>query len=555
LRCFDCSKDVTGQEKDSCKEQGHDLDYTNQWDGGPTLSQVREREKAKEPQKNISKLLDFAKKNIVKIIISQNDSSRVYALIKSDDHLETIELGSVSSVSWLKAKYYDEKKEILSDESYKSLIDLIRAKAQFSDKIPRESIHKRIAFVGNEIYYDLCSKKWELVKITCDSVSIVKHGVGTPVFHRSNNQASQIEPNLRFNGDPLEEFCSLIRMSKNTLFKVHLVSFLLEQIPVPVMVIIGQQGSIKSTQSGLMKSIVDPSGDKIEDNLSHFPKTIDDLNIHLLHNSLVAFDNVSYVSDEISDVLCKAITGAGYPKRKYYTDSEETILKFQRKVILNGITVNVDNGDLAERSIQYFTQKVQGISRLTVQEVEAKFKQLLPDVLGQILVILQKSLQNYAQTKEEIKSLPRMADFAIWGESISQSLGNNKGEFLRLYKLAIDQNNDMLNENNPIIPFLEQEMIGKDTMVIPAGQFFESIHAFAQSQHYDTQGRNFPRQANRLRAYLTRSKPMLDENNLTVEIYKNTENPNFTKNATLIRVRKTSSPQSLHSPIESASQE
>ena len=64
------------------------------------------------------------------------------------------------------------------------------------------------------------------------------------------------------------------------------------------------------------------------DNLLHFPKNTDDLNIHLSNNLVATFDNVGRITDEQSDTLCKDVTGAGYSKRQIYTDSQEIILRF-----------------------------------------------------------------------------------------------------------------------------------------------------------------------------------------------------------------------------------
>ncbi|MBM3904843.1 MAG: hypothetical protein FJ357_06885 [Thaumarchaeota archaeon] len=479
----------------------------------------------------------MAGSKISKIVISKNDESKVIALVRVNGHLETIELGSERSILWLKSQYFQAHKEIASDESCRSVIDILRAGARFGEKIQHEHTYKRIALVNGQIFYDLCSPDWKLVKIERDSITITSHNENLPIFLKSNNQSEQAEPCLCPHGDPLEEFCKLIRMPNNLLFKVHLISMFIDSIPVPIMVISGQQGSIKSTQSGLVKRLIDPSGAKIEDNLSHFPKSIDDLNLHLANNHLVAFDNVSYISDETSDVLCKAITGAGYPKRKYYTDSEEIILKFQRKIILNGITVNIDNGDLAERSIQYYTQKIPSNQRITSEEVENRFKSLLSDVLGQIFLILQKAIQNHSIVKNELKELPRMADFAVWGEAISMALGNKMGVFSQVYKKSMDESNEILNENNPIIGLIDQELGEKAEITIPVGEFYSKLQNFASQTHHDTRNRSFPKSPNKLRASIVRIKPILDEENITIEFVKNSSS-GFTKNATLLKIRK-----------------
>ena len=102
-------------------------------------------------------------------------------------------------------------------------------------------------------------------------------------------------------------------------------------------------------------------------------------------------------------------------KREYYTTADDIILKFRRKIAMNGMTVNVDHADLAERTIQYFTERPNKMKESLMQKCIGGFMILLPDVLGQIFKTLQKSIQQYDKVKNNLKELPRMADFCHLG--------------------------------------------------------------------------------------------------------------------------------------------
>lgn len=495
-----------------------------------------------------NQLLAFVEPRLIEPRISNNDPTRIYALIKVNDHYETLEIGTERSVQWAKATYYKETGEFLPDSAYESVLELIKSKVLFGDATKIVSVYTRIAFQNNAIYYDLCNPNWQLLKITASSVVIVTHGINTPMFYRNANQAQQASPNLDFSGDPLSEFCKLMRV-ETELFKIHILSMFIENIATPIMAPIGQQGSLKSTQSSLVKRVIDPCGNHLEDNLSHFPKTIDDLNIHFYHNYLAAFDNVSYISNKISDALCKAVTGAKYPKRKYYTTSEEINLRFRRKIILNGITVNIDNGDLVERTILYFTKAVPKTERKTERYVEAEFQRILPNVLGQIFTVLGDALKILANVERETTDLPRMADFAVWGEAISRSLGNKEGLFFKIYRNAIDKSNDLLSESDPVLSFVQQEMEGRAELLLPVSSFHDGLRIFAEQHNYDTHSNRFPKSPGKIRGCVEKSKPLLQREGYQIEIYKNTEKNNFTKNSSLIKITKTqesdSSPTSL----------
>lgn len=489
------------------------------------------------------KLYNFLQDKIKKIVISQNDSSRVYALVEISGHNETIELSTSRAVSWLKSSYYREKSEFYPNQVYEDVLNLVRSNAQFSDKVSTEEIHKRIAYVNDEIYYDPCTPDWKIVRISKDAVEIGEHGEDNfPLFSRSKNQSSQDLPCLNPADDALDKFCDLLRIENRLLFKCHLTSMFLESTPTPIMAIIGEQGSIKSTQSALIRMLIDPAGTKKEDNLSHLPNSIDDLNIHFYHNYLPAFDNVSHISKEFSDIFCKAITGGGYPKRQLYSTDEEVILKFKRKFIINGISVNIENGDLNERTIQYFTKTLSKSERKTDERIHYEFNKIKTDVLGRIFITLQKALKIKEIVKSEIKDLPRMADFAIWGEAISQVLGYSKGAFIEQYQKTITESNEILVESTPIVPYVLEIMMDKTTELIPASSFFEGLRNYAEKNQFDTKSHTFPKASNKLRPAITRSKPLLRENGYEINVIKNTKNNGFVKNTSLVLIEKLSSP-------------
>lgn len=52
---------------------------------------------------------------------------------------------------------------------------------------------------------------------------------------------------------------------------------------------------------------------------------------------MLAYDNLSWLSTEMSHALCRLATGAGFGTRRLYTDDEEATFYASRPVIVNGI--------------------------------------------------------------------------------------------------------------------------------------------------------------------------------------------------------------------------
>ena len=174
---------------------------------------------------------------------------------------------------------------------------------------------------------------------------------------------------------------------------------------------------------------------------------------HFSNNLVTSFDNVSSITSEQSDTLCRAVTGAGYTKRKLHTDSQEILLKFKRKVILNGIAFDIERDDLVGRTIIYRTNVVQKNQRKTASDIENEFAQILPDFLGHVFKTLQKTLAMHNSVHDSITDLSSMADFEIMGECISRALGNSPGAFQSEYKKSMKNLHGLSNKVNTVMKF------------------------------------------------------------------------------------------------------
>ena len=115
------------------------------------------------------------------------------------------------------------------------------------------------------------------------------------------------------------------------------------------MCLAGDTGSAKTFCFELIKKIIDPS---VTETIS-MSTDENGLAQQLYHNYFVCFDNLSSLTSWKSDMLCRAVTGAGLSKRKLYTDDEDIIYQFYRCVGLNGINVAVRKSDLMDRIILF----------------------------------------------------------------------------------------------------------------------------------------------------------------------------------------------------------
>lgn len=81
-------------------------------------------------------------------------------------------------------------------------------------------------------------------------------------------------------------------------------------------------------------------------------------------------------------------------------------------------------------------------------EIIAEFNLLKPQLLGYIYDILVKTIHLFETIT--LKELPRMADFALWGEAIARSMGYEPLEFMKAYYNNIGKQNMETIESHPI---------------------------------------------------------------------------------------------------------
>ncbi|MFY9873849.1 MAG: hypothetical protein WAK17_29440, partial [Candidatus Nitrosopolaris sp.] len=116
-----------------------------------------------------------------------------------------------------------------------------------------------------------------------------------------------------------------------------------------------------------------------------------------------------------SDEICKAVTGIGHTKRELYSDDDDIIYEHRRVLSINGINVALTEPDALDRSIFIEPPDIDDIARRGKEELLAEFEKIRPKLLAYILDTVVKALQIKPILK--LTRLPRMADFAKWGEA------------------------------------------------------------------------------------------------------------------------------------------
>ncbi|SMQ60914.1 hypothetical protein SAMN05444673_0439 [Bacillus sp. OV166] len=359
-----------------------------------------------------------------------------YATFKVRDHYETWPLKGSGFKLWLTKKYFEEYGKAAGGQGMTDALNVLNAKALFEGK--EYSVFTRIAEKDNVIYIDLCNENWEVVKVDENGWEVISNPPCK--FVRSNLVKELPRPVRGGSLGELKQFINFQYEDDWKLIVAWILAALRPGIPYPLLNIQGEQGSAKSTTTKVIRAIVDPS----QMPLRNLPKEERDLSIAAKNTWVLAFDNLSGLSNMMSDALCKLSTGGGLATRKLYSDDEEAVFNIIRPVILNGIDDIAKRQDLLDRAIVISLPSIKEEKRTDEKTFWENFEKSHARILGALLNVLSEAIKELPSTK--LKDKPRMADFAQWVTAAEKGLEWEAGEFLTIYTQnrneAIDQGLD-----------------------------------------------------------------------------------------------------------------
>ena len=342
---------------------------------------------------------------------------------------------------WIVSQFYNIESKIPTNDNIAKIILLLESRAM--NEVNEVLVERRCATVDHCIYYDLKDDSCNVVKVSRDGWEIIKDP--PVIFARTKTMYRQVTPERNGNLDILDKWFRYKDENHLILQKVILVASLIPNIARPIQVLHGEKGSSKTSTMKLVRDIIDPAIVPVVS----IPKTIDDLAVYISKNYVPCFDNIDTISNQVSDLLCIAVTGGGHTKRKLYTDDEEQVMFFQRFIVLNGINVVATRPDLLDRCILLELERIPPNERKEEKVLREEFEKDKPIILGAIFETLSKAMSIYDQV--ELNNLGRMADFTRWGYAIAEVLGIGGDKFLEAY---------LNNQNNANIEALESHPVG-----------------------------------------------------------------------------------------------
>jgi Bifunctional DNA primase/polymerase, N-terminal len=490
-------------------------------DKSATPTEQKERESAS------GKLLEIAKT----ATYFHTSDKIAYADVSIDGNRHTYSVRSKAFRLWLSGEYLDRTEKGIGSQTLQDTLSTLEAIAIFRGET--REVHLRTAEYQGKIYLDLGTDDWKAIEVDSSSWRLLSD---PPVrFWRPD---SLLPLPIPVTGGNLDELKDLLNVdgSSWTLIVTFLLFCFCPDKTYPVLVLSAHRGSGKTAAAEIIKGLIDPG----KAALIKLQNDTHKLAVAATRRHLMVYDNVSHISPDQSDDLCRIATGFGFSTRTLHTTDEETTFELTRPQIITAIDALITRDDLADRVLMAQLPEIPEVKRLPQSELNTKVGLAKPKILGALLTALSQTLAQLPNTKPE--SLPRMADYALFAIASEKALGLKKGEFMKVFNQSREESRQVVIESSPVGEAVVSLMSKLCDWTGTASQLLEKLKHHTDDTTY--RSRYFPHSPNRLSYQLTRLTPDL----ATVGIQITCKVVKGTKLFSLVKIEKPSVPSAPYLP-------
>lgn len=294
----------------------------------------------------------------------------------------------------------------------RELDDLVEQFKAFAETSGNQGqVFVRVAPYEDGIEIDIGDSAHTHYRVDSNGVSAIKDS--TTILGRSP-QSSDLPIPVLGNKDDVFRIRKYLNLNDaNKMLLIAWLSYVLahpktETAKFPLLVLFGSQGYGKSFLTNLLLKLIDPGSY----GLRVMPNTAKELAIMTNSSHVVAFDNIRYLSNALSDALCMASTGGNHTGRQLYTDADTNSIRLHAAIILNGIHAFINQPDLAQRCIQLDLLPIDQANRKSESELLAQLDEEMPYIFGGLLEYISAIFA--ALPKVEVINPERMIDFSRW---------------------------------------------------------------------------------------------------------------------------------------------
>ncbi|MFJ8687183.1 hypothetical protein [Micromonospora wenchangensis] len=307
---------------------------------------------------------------------------------------------------------WDARGKVPSGQATSDALNVLEGKAL--DK-PRQRVSLRVERDGDRLLIDMGNADGQIIQVTGDGWKIVR-SARPALFRRTALTGEMPTPDPAGTLDAFQAGLNVSEVNFRLIVGWMLHAFIPDE-PHPVLGLVGEQGTAKTTAAKHIAGIVDPSPAPTRT----APKDLTDWAVTAAGSWAVTLDNISEIKPWFSDALCKAVTGDAMTKRALYTDGDLAVLSFLRPIVMTSIEAGALRGDLAERMLPVELERIPKDKRRTEKDVRLDYEHHQAQTLGALLNLLCQVLKVLPDV--QATDLPRMADFTRFLVALDEVTG------------------------------------------------------------------------------------------------------------------------------------
>ncbi len=351
---------------------------------------------------------------------------RFFAQVPVGSRHEIYGLKSTAFRDWLIEGHVVDCGEIPSQWTIRRVLIALEARARFGEGTP--SVFIRVGHDGtgsaSPFFIDLGDSSGRAVEIGPEGWSVVDRPGAH--FRRPEGLMALPTPSREGSIELLRPYVNL--SDRDFRLIIAWTAAALRPVgPYPILALYGEQAAAKSTLARVVRLLIDPQ----DAPLLAIPRGIRQLMVTCHNGWLLAYDNISVIADVVSDGLCMVSTGGAYAGRALFSNDDRSVIHVQRPVLLSGIEEFVRRGDLSDRCVTLNLPPIDDHNRRREDEFWPAFQRDQPKILGGLLDAIVGGLRELPSIR--LPKMPRMADFAAFGEAIGRTLQWPAGTFLEYY--------------------------------------------------------------------------------------------------------------------------
>jgi hypothetical protein len=281
--------------------------------------------------------------------------------------------------------------------------------------------------------------------------------------------------------------------------------------PYLVLILIGEQGTGKTTLATILRRLTDPSTVPT----AGPPKESRDIVVAAVNRYVIAFDNLSSIPGWLSDELARIATGSGVSQRSLYTNLDEIALTYRRPVMLTGISSPASAADLLDRALVCALPTITEAARMKEEEIQQRVDALAGEMFGSVLRAVSAALANAASTPDA--RWARMTDAITFSLAAAEALGSTRVELEQVLRENVATRDRIVLEENALTEAVVEFMEGRDSWSGSSSELLEALITNGVNEKL------LPRAANKVSHEMNRAAPVLRRLGINYSVDTNTK--------------------------------